>query len=222
VAKPADKKRQQAMLAVLAVLVLLMLWQYRGLLVPGLAGDGPGPTAASLSDHAEKVRSLPSLELARDGGGDVYEPRRDLFDFGQSPADLERRRQAAVRAEENARARAEAVEKRKNAPPPKLKTPAPPADTPPPEFKYTFIGKFGELGVPESATAVLVKAGQRRDPKPENITLARAGDTVDGQFVIREIGIDSLVIGYTREKFKDKTKKVLMVEAQQGGASRRR
>lgn len=69
---------------------------------------------------------------------------------------------------------------RKNPPPP----PPPPKPVPPP-FGYKYIGTFGS---PSNPIATFNGNGQ--------IINARVGDVIDGKFVLRQIGIESVVIGF--------------------------
>jgi hypothetical protein len=70
-------------------------------------------------------------------------------------------------------------------PPPEpvpLPVPQPP---PPPQFAYHYIGTFGPAGNP-----IATFSG---DGKIVNV---RVGDTIDGKFILRSIGIESVEIGY--------------------------
>lgn len=62
--------------------------------------------------------------------------------------------------------------------------PPPPPPTPPP-FTYKFIGIFGQPGNPIATFA-----------RDGDIVNARVGDTIDGQFILRSIGIESVEIGF--------------------------
>ena len=70
-------------------------------------------------------------------------------------------------------------------PPPPPPPPAPPPPPTPPAFPYQFIGTFGTAGSP---IATFTGNGQ--------IVNARAGETIDGKFILRGIGIESVQIGY--------------------------
>ena len=69
-------------------------------------------------------------------------------------------------------------------PPPPPQPPQPEAPVPP-SFPYHFIGTFGMSSNP---IATFSGNGQ--------IVNARAGETIDGKFVLRGIGIESVEIGY--------------------------
>lgn len=66
------------------------------------------------------------------------------------------------------------------APPP----PPPPAPVPP-QFDYKYIGTFGGATNPIATFA-----------RNEEIVNVRAGEVIDGKFILRSIGIESVEIGY--------------------------
>ena len=66
---------------------------------------------------------------------------------------------------------------------PVIKPPPPPPQ--PPAFPYKFIGTFGNAGNP---IATFSGNGQ--------IVNARAGETIEGKFILRAIGVESVDIGY--------------------------
>ena len=70
------------------------------------------------------------------------------------------------------------------APPPPPQPVEPPKPVPP-QFTYHYIGTFGPAGSP-----IATFSG---DGKIVNV---RAGDTIDGKFILRNIGIESVEIGY--------------------------
>ena len=63
--------------------------------------------------------------------------------------------------------------------------PPPPPPPVPPQFTYKFIGMFGPSSAP---IATFVRDG--------DIVNARAGEILDGKFVLRSIGIESVEIGF--------------------------
>jgi hypothetical protein len=65
---------------------------------------------------------------------------------------------------------------------PKIHLPPPPV---PPQFNYKYIGTFGP---PANPIATFAREGE--------IVNARVGDTFDGKFILRGIGIESAEIGY--------------------------
>lgn len=64
-------------------------------------------------------------------------------------------------------------------------TPPPPPPPTPPQFTWRFIGMFGK---PQSPIATFARDG--------DIVNARAGETIEGKFIVRRIGIESVEIGY--------------------------
>lgn len=63
--------------------------------------------------------------------------------------------------------------------------PPPPPAPRPPQFTWKFIGVFGR---PDNPIAAFAREGE--------IVNARAGDTIEGKFVLRRIGIESAEIGF--------------------------
>jgi hypothetical protein len=63
--------------------------------------------------------------------------------------------------------------------------PPPPPPPTPPQFTMKFIGVFGR---PENPIAAFTRESE--------IVNARVGDVIDGKFVLRRIGIESVEIGY--------------------------
>jgi len=70
-------------------------------------------------------------------------------------------------------------------PPPPPPPPAPPPPPVPPAFPYHFIGTFGTASNP-----IATFSGN------DQILNVRAGETIDGRFILRGIGIESVEIGY--------------------------
>ena len=63
--------------------------------------------------------------------------------------------------------------------------PPPPPPPTPPQFNYKFIGMFGR---PQSPIATFARDGE--------IVNAKVGDVIEGKFVLRRIGIESVEIGF--------------------------
>jgi hypothetical protein len=63
--------------------------------------------------------------------------------------------------------------------------PGPPPPPPPPQFTYHYIGTFGTANNP---IATFSASGE--------IVNVRVGETIDGKFILRSIGIESVEIGY--------------------------
>ncbi len=70
-------------------------------------------------------------------------------------------------------------------PPPPPPPPLPPAAPVPPPFPYHYIGTFG---APSNPIATFSGNGQ--------IVNVRVGETIDGKFILRGIGIESAEIGF--------------------------
>ena len=70
-------------------------------------------------------------------------------------------------------------------PPPMPVVPQPPPQPVPPQFPYHYIGTFGTAGNP---IATFSSEGK--------IVNVHAGETIDGKFILRGIGIESVEIGY--------------------------
>jgi hypothetical protein len=70
--------------------------------------------------------------------------------------------------------------------PGEIAPPPPPPPTPqPPAFNYKYIGTFG---TPRNPIATFTREGE--------IVNARVGDLIDGKFILRNIGLESVVIGF--------------------------
>jgi len=63
--------------------------------------------------------------------------------------------------------------------------PPPPPKPQPPPFDYKYIGTFGN---PNNPLATFARGG--------DIVNVRVGDTIDGKFILRSIGLESVEIGY--------------------------
>jgi len=63
--------------------------------------------------------------------------------------------------------------------------PPPPPKPVPPPFDYKYIGTFGN---PSNPLATFARNGE--------IVNVRVGDTIDGKFILRSIGLESVEIGY--------------------------
>ena len=70
-------------------------------------------------------------------------------------------------------------------PPPAPQPPPVPQPPPPPQFPYHYIGTFGTANNP---IATFSGNGE--------IVNVRVGESIDGKFVLRSIGIESVEIGY--------------------------
>ena len=62
---------------------------------------------------------------------------------------------------------------------------------PPPPFNREFIGHFGPLDFQVAAFRV-----RGQDPDISEIEVATVGDVLDGIYIVREIGFESVMIGF--------------------------
>ncbi len=215
-----DRKRQQIMAGVLVVLVLVLFWTYRDLLVPGAGGGELSSDLANMDQQVQRLMSLPSIGIERSAIESSYSPKRNLFSFAESPesiaarlAEDERQRklreQQAAKRDAEVKRRQEAAERQQNvkrAPPPPKK----------PDFSYVYVAYLGELSDPLNYFAVLQKPGaNRRESKKEDILVVRAGEPIGEHFIVKKIGIDELVVGYTDARFENDTKIVRLVQAKE-------
>jgi hypothetical protein len=59
------------------------------------------------------------------------------------------------------------------------------AEPAPPTFPYHFIGRFGHDDDPIAALV-----------SEDRVIIAQAGDTIDGEFIVRSVGLRSIEIGF--------------------------
>lgn len=211
----ASNRRQTLLLSALGVLVVVAVWTNRDWLVPGFGGAEIGQSRVSLGDSMDRLGDLPDIMIERPGVDTTYEPGRNLFEFGLSPARIraielqdEQRRLAERQRREQ---QAQAAEQRANQPPPQ---PPKPPEPRAPEFGYDYVAYLGEMRDKEKRVAVLQRpGGSRREIRKQDVIVVGIGDTIDDQFVIRSVGIDELEIGYTDPRFEEKTKRVRLIQA---------
>jgi hypothetical protein len=202
--------RQKVLLGVLAFLVLIVLWQ----LVPTSDDDDGGDTAApaaaadpeSASDGPARPRRLPArrrgapekvdqvteLHLADlDIQPRDYTPGRDPWRYyeppppGPSPEELARQRAEAERQRllEEQRRQAELLRQQQEL---QAQQPPPPPPVPqPPPFPYKYLGNFG----PPGHQIAVFSDGK-------TIINRRQGGTIDGKFVVAQIGYESVDIQF--------------------------
>ncbi|HEX2251754.1 MAG TPA: hypothetical protein VHQ65_00630 [Thermoanaerobaculia bacterium] len=185
----SPNQRQKVLLALLAVTAAVAAWVY---VWPWLTAE----PAASIRDRAgargtaggqvAEVRLDALTAEPRD-----YEPGRNPFSYGEppkppgpTPEELERQRaeaEARARAAEERR-RAEQIAREaelESAAPPEPPRPRPPA------FTLTYLGSFGPAG---RRIAVFTDG--------EDIYNAVQGEVLAGQFVVADIGYESVGIQY--------------------------
>lgn len=174
----SEHTRLVVLLTVLAVLaaVVIVTTLRRGRLSVGSAGGGQ-------IDY--EPHNLPRLEVAllEEGDGSRGDGNRNPFIFGAPPTPTPRpptpTRPAVQRT------------------PPATPTPrlARGADgeilPPPPPFDREYLGHFGPLRL---QVAAFRKPG--KEPDTSEVEVATAGDVLDEIFIIREIGLESVVVGF--------------------------
>ena len=179
------RHRQLALLAVLGALLLLLVLRAKP------AGEPPATiaTAASGNETAPGPRpdfgrrpevrvtpeQLPDIDasaLSRAPEG-ANEPKRDIFKFREPPPPPPKPKPPAY------------------TPPgsPRFIGPLPPPPPPPPPTPPAIPFQFtGTLGPAREPIAVLVEGNR--------LFLARQGETVEGKFIIRKIGYESVDVGF--------------------------
>jgi len=167
-----------ALLAVFAAVVVVML--------AGSGGSSAGNTAGDRVSYAG--HGLPVLETAEFEQTDQgqVEFKRNPFIYGVRPTRTPRP-VTPVPTREIVR----------RTPPP---TPTPRIARgldgsrmpPPPPFDRDFIGHFGPLDLQVAAFRVQ----QGEDPDLAEVEVAKVGDVLGGIFIVREIGFESVMIGF--------------------------
>jgi hypothetical protein len=202
------ERRQKILLGILAMLALILAWRWLG--SPGSPLGGArdaGATAGGLGADQQLIQGLPELKV-HTSLGVAYAPQRNLFDFTKCQAEIqaeeERQRKAreakvlkAKRAEEQ---RKRQVEAKREAEGPRVVTPRAP------EPRFTYLGYLGEL---EDKIAIFEKRGSEGE-----IMLAKVGDVVETEFVVREIDWDRVELGFTRPEFAEGQKTLPMKGAE--------
>jgi hypothetical protein len=195
-------KREGTLLGVLGVVAVIVLW---------VSSGGKSPFSGSAKEQAKKAEPFgdaPQVYMAmltRDA--EPYDPNgRDLFTYSKRPLTPdERAAQAAQRkaaddarvqrAQANAeRARAAAAAK----PPPPPKPVGPRA----PKANFDYLGYLG----PKDNMIAVFDRGRGE----EELILARTGDVVEEDFLLKQINYQTVVLGYTDERFKNKTQELSM------------
>lgn len=133
------------------------------------AGFGQGDRKIVSPDQIQGIDAAAFSPLSEPGGREY----RDLFTFRQPPPPPKKPVPPAPVLPGDPRFIGPL-------PPP----PPPPPPTPPP-IPFQFIGRLGYAGNP---LASLVEG--------DNLTVVQPGDVVDGKFIIRHIGYESLDVGF--------------------------
>jgi hypothetical protein len=174
----AERTRLAVLLTILAVLAAAMIVATlrRGRLSGGSAAGGQ-------IDY--EPHNLPQLEVAmlEDGGGAVGDGNRNPFTFGAPPTPTPRPPTPTRPAVQTTP---------RPTPTPRV---ARGADgeilPPPPPFDREYLGYFGPLRL---QVAAFRKPG--KEPDTSEVEVATAGDVLDEVFIIREIGLESVVVGF--------------------------
>lgn len=186
-----EARRKRMLLAVLLVLAAVAAWTQ--VLAPRLEGDGTGTVGRGRGTGTAGIADVQVVTLDLDALNAVprnYSPGRNPFDFGQPPpppgptpeelarrAEHEAQRRQAAEQARRAAAEEEARELAENPPPPPK--PQPPA------FRLTYLGSFGPA---DRRIAVFSDGG--------DIVNALVGDVVADQFIVADIGYESVAIAF--------------------------
>ena len=181
-------KRQRVLLAVLLVLAAVAAWTQ---VVPRLGGDG-GAVTGRLGAGAGAAGEVDIVTLDLDALAAVprdYSPGRNPFAYGEPPPPpgptpeelAERARLEAERRRAAEEARLAAEERAREL----VENPPEPPKPQPPEFRMTYLGSFG----PASRRIAVFTDG-------EEIYNALVGDVLAGQFVVQDIGYESVAIAF--------------------------
>jgi hypothetical protein len=225
-----DRKRTRLLVLLLVVLGALAVWTNAGWLFDGEVTAEVEEAEISLGERLDTLSEVPGIPLDRPYASEDYSAQRNLFDFTKSPEQIaaekarrererleaEKRREKEKERRERQQVRRERMERQKSQKEEKERVP------PPPDFQYTYVAYMSRLKGPEGAMAVLVKGSGSRDPKKENIRIVKNGEIVDDDFVIKEIDLDNLVIGYTDDRYSGQTRRVELIPPKDDrGGSRR-
>jgi hypothetical protein len=183
--------REIVLLVVLALGGLGYLWYVR-------SGSSPLDVDTLEADGAYAASAAPVVELARlEGRSEVFDPSgRDLFKYSKPPEDPE----AAARRQAAADARRRADEERQKRRQAQRNQPKVPATPQPPGIPLKFIGYFG----PKDDKIAVFEDG-------DELYIAQAGETLQDQFRVVEIRYETVVMGYTDEKWAGRTRELNMV-----------
>jgi hypothetical protein len=213
----------------LLALGALAVYTNAGWLFEGETAEEIEKAEISLGERLDRLSELPGIPLDKPYSAEDYSAQRNLFDFTKSPEQLaaekarrEQQRKAAEQQREQEKERRQRQQERRQRLAQQEQQDEKERIPPPPDFKYTYVAYMSRLQGPEDAMAVLVKGSGARDPKKENIRIVRNGEIVDDEFVIKEIDLDNLVIGYTDDRYSGQTRRVELIPPKdERGGSRR-
>lgn len=170
--------RRPLLLGLLGVAILALAYKYAG---PLLFGQGEALSAAA-AQRVTRV-ALPEVEQLRlsqlDGRSESYRPGRDPFQFAAPPPPPPPTREELAAAEQR-RIEEEALRRQLD-----TQRQIEQSIPRPPEFTLKYLGNFG----PPTRPVAVFSDGS-------NIYNALRGDTIDGRFILAEIGLESVEIRF--------------------------
>lgn len=177
---PQDNRTRVTLLVgLLVVLAVVVVTQ----LVRGRGAVGGGRSGTRISYQVHNLSTLEPLEPRADTA--VAEFRRNPFIYGAPPTATPRPITPLPTQ----------LPVQRTTPPTPTPRMALGADgrpkPPPPPFDREFLGHFGPLRM---QVAAFRKPGP--DPDLDEIEVAKIGDVMDGIFIVREIGLESVMIGF--------------------------
>jgi len=192
--------REFVLLGFLGTIAVVMLYINRDTALGGNRANDDGLENLDF-DPAPVVRldRLASLETNYDPDG------RNLFQYYTPPPPVRERKipPPVVRPE---------PVKSKPPPRPPVKRPDPvPTGPTPPAITFSYLGFLG----PQHQKIAVFEDGKE-------LVVARAGDVVKNQFRVIEFGYETVVMGYTDDRFSDKTTELKQKPGASGGRRRGR
>ncbi len=174
----AEPTRQRVVLAAVLVVVLIVvvIWQFGGESLSSVAGSG--------TELTYEGRDVPVLYLARITPlpEDLASSGRNPFTFGAPPTPTPNLTPPPT------------LPPRPTSTPRPTQPPPPPVDDhgglgPPPEFDRTYIGYLGPDHTP-------VAVFRSRVDGDDIIEVAMLGEVIDSTFIVCDIGLESVEIGF--------------------------
>ena len=204
--------------------LVIVLW-YFSPSAPPLPGEDAAKAAEegdALLALVDRLPPLDNLDAMLRKGGEYDGSGRNLFDYGvvkpkgPSPEELARlaeerrkkaeadrlKREEAERLRKEAQARLDAQAREEAVKLAQQYTPPPPSRPVPPTIDLKFIGIIGD---PKDKIAIFLDG--------KEFLLAKEGDEIKKDFVLREIGYDTLKMGFTDSQFEDEIRILPMGES---------
>jgi len=221
----SDSSRTRLLLLILLILAVFFVWK-TGVFAPREISAEASAAELSLGERLDALAKLPPVLVDRPSVSADYAGSRNIFDYSTNPEVLRERRLQQI-AREKARKKQqerqkELVQERQRQAAANPRPPAPPRAAPPPDFRYQYVAYIGRFTEPMEYLAVLTRAGASKEIKRADIRTVRVGEVIDNKFVVKRIDIDSMTIGYTDPKFREKTKTVKLVLPKGPGGSKGR